>query len=360
MQEPRNAVEAVTHPDPWPYYAGLRRDRPLFFDESLGLWVASSHAVISEAFAHPQLRVRPPAEPVPKALLGTAAGEVFAQLVRMTDGPFHAAHKPEMEQAARCWTLADVAGASEAAARNLRPRMGANDFMAALPVRAMALLLGVPGALLDDTGVRVAQFVRGIGPGAAAQDVVLADSAARTLMQEGAALGLPPVQAAARIAFMQQSLDATGALLGHAVLALAQDAQLAAAADQSPDAMRRFVAEVERHAAPTQNTRRFAAQPLELAGRAIGEGQGILLVLAAGNRDASLNPQPDLFDADRAQPHSMGFGSGRHGCPGAAIAIEIVAAAVHSTRATGQFSSYFGPKTGFRPLGNIRSPIFAN
>ncbi|MBI2771207.1 MAG: cytochrome P450 [Burkholderiales bacterium] len=354
---PEHAIAAVTHDEPFPYYRGLREERPLFFDGKLNLWVATGHAVVTEAFTHPKLWVRPPAEPVPKALLGTAAGEVFAQLVRMTDGAFHAAHKPAMEQAARRWTLADVARASTQAAQDLRPRLGANAFMAALPVQAMARLLGVPAELLDVTGEQVAHFVRGIGPAAAAQDIEQADSAARALMVQGATLGLAPVQAASRIAFMQQSLDATWALMAHTALMLGQDQALAATADESADGMRRFVAEVERHASPTQNTRRFAAQPLELAGRAIGEGQGVLLVLAAANRDEALNPQPDRFDPARTQPRSMGFGSGRHGCPGTAIAIEIVAACAGWMRSAGQFSSYFGAQTGFRTLGNIRCPL---
>ncbi|UUZ70911.1 hypothetical protein LP415_16400 [Polaromonas sp. P1(28)-8] len=119
LPQPGDPIEAVTHVDPYPYYRQLREQRPLYFDEGLKLWVASSHAVIDEAFHNVALRVRPPAEPVPQALLGTAAGEVFAQLVRMTDGEFHAVHKPAVEQAARRWSLADVARASEAAARDL-------------------------------------------------------------------------------------------------------------------------------------------------------------------------------------------------------------------------------------------------
>ena len=358
--QPRDAIAAVTHADPFSYYRALRDEKPLFFDAALGLWVATSHAVLSDAFAHPQLRVRPPAEPVPKALVGKAVGDVFAQLVRMTDGDFHAAHKPAMEQAARRWTLDDVARASEESAADLRPRLPANEFMAALPVQAMARLLGEPAEMLEPTCTQAAQFARGIAPGATEQDIAAADGAAQALMARGASLGLQPAQAAARIAFMQQSLDATWALMAHTVLKLMGDARLEAAADESPDAMRKFVTEIERHAAPTQNTRRFAAQALELAGQSIGEGQGVLLVLAAANRDPALNPDPDRFDPERSQPRSMGFGSGRHGCPGAAIAIEIVAAAVRSVRAAGQFDCYFGRQSGFRPLGNIRCPVLSD
>ena len=106
LPQPGNPIAAVTHACPYPYYRQLREQRPLYFDEGLKLWVASSHAVIDEAFRGVALRVRPPAAPVPHALLGSAAGEVFAQLVRMNDGAFHAAHKPAPDGLLRA--LADL------------------------------------------------------------------------------------------------------------------------------------------------------------------------------------------------------------------------------------------------------------
>jgi cytochrome P450 len=355
---PRDALEAVTHPDPYPFYRRLREERPLFFDPRLGLWVASSHAAVSAALVHPALRVRPPAEPVPRALQGRTSGEVFALLVRMTDGAFHAVYKPEVERAARRWTLADVARAAEDAARELRPRLAANAFIAALPVHTLARLLGVPAGEREATCRWVTQFTQGIASGADAGAVALADAAAAALMDQGRALGLPPVQAANRIAFMQQALDAGSGLLGHVALQLAQDPQLAAAADASPEAMRALVREVERWASPIQNTRRFAAEALTLQGQPIAAGQALLLVLASANRDQAFNTRPDHLDVNREGGGSLGFGAGPHACPGAAIALEMVAASALSMRASGLFDHYFGPCTGFRPLPNARIPVF--
>lgn len=357
---PQHAIEAVTHADPFSYYRSLRSQRPLFFDENLGLWVASSHAAVSAAFAHPLLRVRPPAEPVPAALLGTPAGEVFAQLVRMTDGAFHAAHKPAVEEGAKRWTLAEVGRASEAATRDLQDRCDANSFMAQLPVQTMARLLQVPQPQLADTCRWIQQFVACIAPGAPARAVSEGAEAAAVLMAQGRALGLTTVQAANRIAFMQQSLDATAALLGHTVLVLRQEPDQAAAASASPEAMRCFVAEVERFCGPTQNTRRFAGEALLLHGQPVAAGQCVLLLLASANRDEDLNPEPERFDAQRGARHSMGFGEGRHACPGATIAIEIVASCARQLCTEGRLISFFGAQAGFRPLGNIRAPLFAN
>lgn len=355
---PAHAVDAVTDPDPYPYYQQLREERPLYFDGGLKLWVNSSQAVIHEALQNPALCVRPPAAPVPSALQGTAAGNVFAQLVRMTDGGFHAALKPAVVVAARRWSLADVARVSEAAACR-QPHLGVNALMSRLPVQVMASLLAVPDQEMEATCHQVQQFVHGIVPGASQTAVALASEAAHALMAQGRALGLEPVQAANRIGFMQQSLDATAGLIGHTALMLSQHPQLADAADSSPDAMRAFVAEVERHQAPIQNTRRFAVAFTTLAGQAIQAGQGVLLVLASGNRDAAFNPRADRFEPGRTGSRSMGFGSGVHACPGTLIAIEIVAIYVRWIRAKGRFDLYFARQTGFRPLGNARIPVFA-
>ncbi|WP_395055351.1 cytochrome P450 [Polaromonas sp.] len=358
IQPPGDPIAAVTHPDPWPYYRQLRESRPSYFDAGLQLWVASSQSVIVEALHHPALTVRPPGEPVPAALQGTAAGEVFALLVRMTDGAFHAAHKPAVKQKVRRWSLAELAAASTAATADLWPRLGANNFLSRLPGQTMARLLSVPDLELDATCSQVQTFVQGIAAGASGTAVALASDAAEALMNQGKAEGLDAVQAANRIALMQQALDATAGLLGHSVLMLARYPELAEAAGDAPQAMREFVAEVERHQAPIQNTRRYAAQSLSLAGQPIEAGQGVLLVLASGNRDEALHAHPDHFDPQRSDGRSLGFGAGAHACPGAAIAIETVAACARWLGAGAQFGSYFGMQSGFRPLGNARIPVF--
>lgn len=99
MQTPTNPVEAVRHPDPYPYYARLTAERPFGWDERLQAWVAADAASVTAALSAAELRVRPPGEPVPTGLLGTAAGAVFGDLVRMTDGP-----DQQRLQAGGAWT----------------------------------------------------------------------------------------------------------------------------------------------------------------------------------------------------------------------------------------------------------------
>jgi cytochrome P450 len=326
MPEPQDILHAARHADPYPYYARLR-ETPLFRDPQTQLWVATSPEVAEAALRHPQLCVRPPAEPVPRALLGTALGEVFAQLVRMTDGDFHARHKPDVERAASAWTRADVGAAGLAAAGDLRGRVDANRWLTAVPVQAMARLLGVDASERDATVAWVHQFTQGIAAGADAPTIAAADAAARDLMAQGAALGLDPVRAANRIAFMQQSLDATAGLIGNCVVAaLRGDAR-------EPLALVQHVAQ---HDPAVHNTRRFAAEALELAGHHLAAGDGVLVLLAP----------------------AQGFGAGPHRCPGEPIAMAIAAAALSIFRGADELRAFFGAHRGYRPLANARVPVF--
>src|ERR1700704_2197965 len=89
MKFPADPIAAVTHPDPYPYYADLLARKPIYRDEALGLWIASSAAAVGAVLGSDRCRVRPPAEPVPNALLGSPAADIFRHLVRMNDGPGH-------------------------------------------------------------------------------------------------------------------------------------------------------------------------------------------------------------------------------------------------------------------------------
>ena len=359
MAPPRNAIEAVVHPDPYPYYQQLRRDQPLFFDPGLGLWVASSHAAVSAAFADHRLLVRPPTEPVPRALVGTPVGEVFAMLVRMSDGSFHATHKPAVEADAARWPASQLADFSREVTLQLLPHLGINDFLTALPVRVMARLLGVAPAQLDETSRWVHDFTRAIGAGASPEAIAQGCIAAEALMRQGLVEGLDRVQAANRIGFMQQSLDATAGLLGNSACLLQSQPDLLGLITDSDELARAVVSEVARWDAPVQNTRRFAPEDLTMAGVDIHKGDAVLLVLASANRDEAFNAEPDVFDALREGRRSMTFGVSAHACPGELIAVEIVAACLASLGLKKDVTQWFGECMGYRALPNARVPVFS-
>jgi cytochrome P450 len=360
VNTPGNAIEAVRHPDPYPYYRRLREQRPIFFDPLLGLWVASSAAAVQAALAHDRLQVRPPGEPVPTGLLGTVAADVFALLVRMNDGPFHATHKPKVTATVEAVQLRQVAERAADVAQALHRTKAPNELLRQLAVRVMASALAVAEDRLDDMTRWTDAFTRGIAAGASPVAIGQADEAAAALLDYWQQRGCSPVQAAHRIGLMQQSLDATAGLLGNTVVLLLRRPELAAYVTESQASARELVAEVARWDAPIQNTRRFAAEPLRLLDQGVEAGQGVLLVLASANRDEALNERPDEFEVNRGNRRSLTFGAGAHACPAGEIAIEIVAACARSTWARGRFDSYFRFTGVYAPLPNARIPLFAD
>lgn len=329
MEEaPLHVLAAPSHPDPYAWYARLRVSRPLFFDESLSLWVVSGPYLVQQALRDARLRVRPPGEPVPHALQGRLAGEVFSMLVRMNDGDFHARHRPHVEAMASSWSAAAVAQAADAATRELAGRLEPNRLLSVIPVQAMARLLGVPSAQRDATVDWVHAFTQGLAAGASTEALDRADAAALALMEQGEREGLSRVEAANRIACMQQALDATAGLLGNAVRAA-----LVTGTDEDAS---ECVARTAQEDPAVHNTRRFAATQIELGGERIPEGDAVVLLLVP----------------------ACSFGAGSHACPGERIALQIASSALRTLQSLGPLEQVFGAPRGWRPLPNARIPMF--
>ncbi|ELS57712.1 cytochrome P450 family protein [Streptomyces viridochromogenes] len=81
------------------------------------------------------------------------------------------------------------------------------------------------------------------------------------------------------------------------------------------------VEEMLRYEGPVETaTFRYAAEPLEIAGVPIEQGEPVMVGLAAANRDASRYAVPDTFDIRRDTRGHVAFGHGIHYCLGAPLA----------------------------------------
>ncbi|WP_225766355.1 cytochrome P450 [Inquilinus sp. Marseille-Q2685] len=377
MQPPCDPVAAVTHPDPYPYYAGLRR-RPFQHDEALGLWVAADAEAAAAVLANPACRVRPPAEPIPRPLLGSAVGDLFGRLVRMTDGDAQAYAKRAVAAALDVPPEIVLAEARRRAAALADNRAGLDAFLFALPTHVVGALLGFAANRLPEVADRMRDVVAAIAPDAtfeeirrgheaAARMVALTetvigsagDGLARRLRdvaeREG---GIDPVAVTANaVGFLFQARDAGAGLLGNAVAALGARPELRRKAMSDRGLLPGLVQEVLRCDPPAQNTRRFVAEDTEIAGRTLRAGDAVLVVLAAANRDPALNPDPDRFDPARPDRRSLSFGHGRHACPGDAIAAAI--AEVGLDALLDRLPDWPERPAGYRPSPNIRIPRFS-
>ena len=115
--------------------------------------------------------------------------------------------------------------------------------------------------------------------------------------------------------------ETTVNLIGNGTLALlTHPGQLAALrADRSR--LTNAIEEFLRYDGPiNQATLRFTAEPVEIGGVRIPEGEFVVLSVDAANHDEGRYPRPDDLDIDRDTGGHLGFGRGIHYCLGAPLA----------------------------------------
>jgi cytochrome P450 len=130
------------------------------------------------------------------------------------------------------------------------------------------------------------------------------------------------------IGLLSQTCEATAGLIGNSLVMLARRPDLVDRILHTPALALSLVEEVARYDSPVQNTRRFVAEGCTIGNRVLAAGDSILVLLACANRDVEANPNPDIFELERAHRRLFSFGSGRHQCPGQRLALSIASQAV--------------------------------
>lgn len=301
-------ADAAFAADPYALYRSLRerhRDSAPLFDPTLGAWVACTAAAVTQALRDPTLRVRPHAEPVPRALQGTPTGALFSGLMRMNDGPLHHDAK------ARIAPLLDRLDDRALAPTPPLQQAALNDALFEAPLALLAAALDVPRADRPSLVAAVRRVVAGWSPMASEAQRGAAHTAATELlaMFDGDAN---------RVGLFTQACEASAGLVGNTLVALQREAGLLARWRTEPALHESICAEVARHDAPIQNTRRFAE-----------DGRCVLVLLASANRDEAVFAEPDRFDPQRGDP-GFAFGADRHACAGRRLALRIAATVVGS------------------------------
>ena len=328
-------LQAATHADPYDYYASLRRTDGLLFDADLGLWIASRAKTVEAVLAHPDCRVRPLHEPVPAAIAQRAAGQVFAQLMRMNEGAAHRCPRAAIEPALAAVSAQQVEGAVQHLSGDATQL---DDWMFRLPVSVIAHLLGVPGDQLRATAELTRDFVACLSPlsdeaqlrnadlGASQLrqmfSKVLEDTALLAAIRNGEWVGADVLNANL-IGLLSQTCEATAGLIGNTLVTLARRPDLLEQVQRTPILATALLEEVARYDAPVQNTRRFVAQRCTIGDQVLEVGDTILVLLASANRDGDANPDSDSFLLERAQRRVFSFGVGRHQCPGQQLALTL-------------------------------------
>jgi cytochrome P450 len=120
--------------------------------------------------------------------------------------------------------------------------------------------------------------------------------------------------------FLSAGIDTTVYGLGNALYCFARYPEQWAILRENPKLIRGAFEEVLRFEAPVQTFFRTTTKDVEVGGVRMGDGEKVLLFLAAANRDPRRWDKPDTFDVTRRATGHMTFGTGIHGCVGQAIA----------------------------------------
>ncbi|GMU01889.1 cytochrome p450 oxidoreductase [Corallococcus caeni] len=367
MTPPTDPYQAVTHPDPYPYYTELRTPGGLHRIRGFAPWIAADAATVRAVLTSEHCRVRPSAEPVPPQLVGSAAGALFGRLVRMNDGGPYPAVKQTLSRA-----LPEALREVETESRRQAERLFAEpslsrlpDAALQLPVFVLATLLGFPEDTLEATVRDVESYVRSVaGP------TVSSEGAARLNERVAACFQATPRTAfTARlmsgpgaeelrvpnaVGLLTQAYEATAGLLGATLRAIAREPALREQLSRGECTLDDVVQEAVRYESPVQNTRRFTHAAATVAGQELEAGATVVVVLAAANRDPLENPRPDAFLPRRVGRQTFTFGLGAHACPGPLLATAMATAAAEHVLATGLDLSPLSGAVTWRASTNTR------
>ena len=114
--------------------------------------------------------------------------------------------------------------------------------------------------------------------------------------------------------------ETTTNLIGNGLLALLQHPEQMQALRDHPGLMASAIEELLRYDTPVQVDARTALEDIELRGRHITQGQGVVVLLGAANRDAEVFSDAERLDISREEASNISFGRGIHHCLGAPLA----------------------------------------
>lgn len=118
-------------------------------------------------------------------------------------------------------------------------------------------------------------------------------------------------------------IESASSFIGNAMLALHEHPEQAALLASNPALAPQAIEEMLRYDTPTQRFHRTATQDIDLHGKTIHAGQSVLVMYGSANRDERKFTEPDRFDISRPPSRHLAMGHGTHFCLGSQLAKAI-------------------------------------
>lgn len=346
--------------NPHPTLAQARREQPIFYSRSLGVWVVTRYADIAailrdpERFSSLKSITNNPQLPPPEILAVLQQGFPDAPSLVNNDPPDHSRFRALVNKGFSPRRVANEEPAIRAMAHGLVDsfaHLGEGDlvqqFAYPLPTMVIADLFGVPKEDMEkfkhwsdewpillagqeplerlvESAHHFVAFQRYIAGLLEARRAAPRDDMLTDILTAGEEQN-PPVTLPEFVSMVLQMLFAghettTGLITSTIMLLLQNPAQLAAVR-ANPALIPNTIEEAMRLESPIHGMFRTATTDVQVGDVALPKGSHLYLLYASANRDATVFPNPDQFDIHRSQiSNHLSFGRGIHFCIGAALA----------------------------------------
>jgi cytochrome P450 len=336
------------HEDPYPVYARLRAEAPVYRNEELDFYALSRHEDVLAAFRNLDGFSNAQGVSLEPSAFGPEAHKFMSFLA--LDPPRHTRMRSLVGKG---FTPSKVAQMEEhiraIALEHLEPALERGtfdyiaDFAGKLPMDVISELMGVERAdraeirRLADVVVHREDGVLDVPPAGmeAAMTLVayyqqMVDDRRRSRRDDltsallDAEIDGDKLTDDEIIAFLFLMVvagnETTTKLLGNAWYWGWRHPDQGARPFSDPAQVVPWIEETLRYDTSSQMLLRVTRQPMELHGVEIPEGSRVLLLVGSANRDEAVFPDPDRYDLDRDTSRLVSFGSGRHFCMGAPMA----------------------------------------
>jgi cytochrome P450 len=333
--------------NPFPVYAELRNDAPVYRNEELGFWALSRYADVEEAHLDPKTFSSAKGVTIEGA-------EAMMPLLIVKDPPEHTWHRRIVGS---LFTPRRIAGLEPFIRESARGLLDAlrdretfdlvREYSIRLPLDVISELIGVPNELREEVhrlsdilakrvgrepiskeevkaSYGLLQLLTGLvsdrrrNPG---NDVITTIMQTEVVDDEGIARSLSDEELGVRFLEMAFAGHETVAkLIPNGVVALAWHPDQRRRLVEEPALISRAVEEMLRWDPPSHYQGRWTTRPVTLHGTTIPEDQRVILLTGAALHDDREFPDPEAFDIDRQVERHVAFGLGKHMCLGASLA----------------------------------------
>jgi cytochrome P450 len=349
LSRPVSSVDPFSHGflhDPYPHHEALREAGPVVWLEQYRIWTMARHEQVRDALTDWQtycssagvglsdFRKEPPWRP--------------PSIILEADPPLHTRTRAVLTRILSPGAIKILRERFEREAELLVARLveqrefdGVADLAEAYPLKVFPDAVGISGEgrenllpygsmVFNSFGPRNDLFNAAMANAGPVRDWIMSKCSRAALKPGGLGMQIFDAVDSGELSedeagmlvrsFLSAGIDTTVYGLGNTLYCLARYPEQWAALRDNPALIRGAFEEVLRFEAPVQTFFRTTTTAIDVSGVRLGDGEKVLLFLAAANRDPRRWDKPDTFDVKRRATGHMTFGTGIHGCVGQAVA----------------------------------------